>query len=236
MSEALAEPISPASLDELNKHISENWDEAQRLHRDSGETEEEKKHLEAHYNQWGGTEAYKKQAMISHLDLRTQPQGLAKPEAAVAPLSSLPSLSPCLSSVISFGVATVGLFLGMMKIPNSVAESAARTLFREMGQETLNGFSRAIIAISESNGISKAKAVISFLGQVKNAVGAKALWSAIKSNMSTYDWIKSGATIIAQLAAFFATDGLAFVGEVTLVILNSVDWGRALASVVTDCK
>ncbi len=58
-----------------------------------------------------------------------------------------------------------------------------------------------------------------------------------KMRCSTWDWIKTGVIAVAQITAWFATDGVAFIAEAALTIMSaeqliedSVKAGQACSS------
>ena len=76
--------------------------------------------------------------------------------------------------------------------------------------------------------VPQAKALFYLL---KDTFSLGILWKIIKSlcsNMSTWDWIKAGALITAQLIAAFATDGLALIAKIVLALNSAYDFYKKI--------
>lgn len=159
----------------------------------------------------------------------------AAPDAAEL-AAAVPGLSPCTEACLMATTQAVLFVFGLVGLHVSNQERIARALLRELGQETLRGFDRAILAIKEADGaMAKAKALFKFLGQVWKAGGFKAAFKAAKSEMSWWDWTKTAITAVAQITAWFASDGAAFIAEAVLNIMSAVQLIEACNKVAKEC-
>ena len=85
---------------------------------------------------------------------------------------------------------------------------------------------------SAGSAFSKAKAVFYL---VKDSHAAGILWNTIKcicSEMSWFEWVKTAAKVTAMIIAALATDGVALIAEIALIVLNAVDFGLKMANIV----
>ena len=82
----------------------------------------------------------------------------------------------------------------------------------------------------------KAKIAFKILGGFWNAGGLRAVMRALRDELTWWDWIVTGAIIIAQIIAWVVSDGLAFVAEVALVILSAVNLAEDVYFAVTECQ
>jgi hypothetical protein len=76
----------------------------------------------------------------------------------------------------------------------------------------------------------KAKALF-FLIKASNAGGI--LWKIIKavcSNMAWYEWLETAAKVTAMIIAALATDGVALIAEIALIVLSAIDFARKIAN------
>ena len=151
-------------------------------------------------------------------------------------LSSLPGLTPCQEACGIVAVDVVFFVLGLVGLHVSNSERITRAILRELGPDTLRGLARAIRAFSEANGAkNKAKALFTLLGQIYKAGGFRAAFKVIKDEMTTWEWIKTGVIAVAQITAWFATDGVAFIAEVALNIMSAEQLIEDAAKAVKAC-
>ena len=157
------------------------------------------------------------------------------PEAAM--LLELPKLTPCAEACGKVVVDVVLFVFGLVGLHVSNQERLARAIVRELGGETLRGFSRAIQAFSDADGaMNKAKALFKLFGQIWKAGGFKAAFKVIKDEMTWWDWTKTGVIAVAQITAWFATDGVAFVAEVALNVMSAEQLIEDAVNAVKACK
>ena len=132
------------------------------------------------------------------------------------------SFSPCAEAIGAFIVDVVFLVLGLLGLHVSNQESIARALLRELGEDTLRGFLRSIRNFNQAEGaFAKAKALFTIFGEIYNAGGFRAVFKVIKDEMSWWEWLKTGVIAAAQIAAWVASDGAAFIAEVALNIMSA---------------
>lgn len=162
-----------------------------------------------------GTEPGPNSALL--LEKATQPEDDLKPF-----VQATSTLSPCLEAIGVVLVDVVFFVFGLFGLHVSNQERIARALFRELGVDTLRGFLRAIHNFKEAKGAKdKAKALFSIIGGIWNAGGFRAVFKVLKDEMSWWEWVKTGIIAVAQLTAWFATDGVAFVAEAALSIMSA---------------
>ena len=183
-----------------------------------------------------------REAIIDHVVRKSEPAA----DSALATMKysetrpvlvELPTLTPCEEACIKVVVDVVFLVIGLVGLHASNEERITRAIIRELGGETLRGFSRAIHAFSDADGaMNKAKALFTLFGQIYNAGGFKAALKIIKDEMTWWDWVKTGLIAVAQITAWFATDGVAFVAEVALSIMSAEQLIEDAVKAVKDCN
>ena len=149
---------------------------------------------------------------------------------------SLPGLTPCQEACGYVAVDVVFFVLGLVGLHVSNNERITRAILRELGADTLRGLARAIRNFSEADGAyNKAKALFTLFGQIYKAGGFRAAFKVIKDEMTTWEWIKTGVIAVAQITAWFATDGVAFIAEVALNIMSAEQLIEDAAKAVKAC-
>ena len=161
----------------------------------------------------------------------------ALPETvAQAKLVSL-SLTPCQEACGAVAVDVIFFAFGLLGLHVSNQERIARAVIRELGGDTLRGLARAIRNFNTAEGaVNKAKALFTLMGQIYNAGGFKAAFKALKDEMSWWDWTKTGLIAVAQLTAWFATDGVAFIAEAALSIMSAEQLIEDAVKAVKACS
>ena len=161
-----------------------------------------------------GTEPAKGSAIL----LLKSSEGKAQAKALVA----LPQLTPCEEAVAVVVVDAIFFVIGMVGLRVSNQERMARAIIRELGPETLRGFARTIHNFNSAEGAyNKAKALFALLGEIYNAGGFSAVFKILKDEMTWWEWVKTGLIAVAQIVAWFATDGVAFIAEAALSIMSA---------------
>lgn len=130
----------------------------------------------------------------------------------------------CLEDVVVVVVDVVTFALSFVGLDAKAEEDAARLVARKLGDDTLTGFELLVKAINEAEGkMAQAQAIFNLLSRLGGAFWRilKAVWNEYKHHMKWWKWIKTAIIIFAQCAAWFATDGAAFVAEVLLVIMKA---------------
>lgn len=152
-------------------------------------------------------------------------------------VESAAPLSPCVDAILMFVVDAVFFFLGFLGLRVSNQERLARALFRELGVDTLRGLQRAIHLFNEAEGAyNKAKALFAILSGIYNAGGFRAVFKVLYDEMSWWDWIKTGVIAVAQIIAWFASDGAAFIAEAVLSIMSATTLIQAGIEVDRACS
>lgn len=142
--------------------------------------------------------------------------------SATAAGAATPSFTPCAEAIGVFLADVVFLVLGLMGLHVSNQERITRALMRELGEDTLRGFLRAIQKFNEASGAyEKAKALFAIFGGIYKAGGFRAVFKVLKDEMSWWQWLKTGVIAVAQIASWFASDGVAFIAEVALNIMSA---------------
>ncbi|MCQ0034606.1 hypothetical protein [Burkholderia glumae] len=126
-------------------------------------------------------------------------------------------LSPCTMAIATVVADAFGIVFQFLGINEKETRAATRALLAELGEDTLRGLRAKIHDIANATTIfQKAKEIWGLVSEVKNVVGFSGIVKALKDSMHWYDWVITGATAVAQLTAWFATDGVAFVAELAL--------------------
>jgi len=132
------------------------------------------------------------------------------------------NFTPCEEACGFAAVDGIFFLMGLMGLRVKNNEMITRTLMREMGEETLNGLESQIHNFNQAKtALEKAKAFFAIMSAVNKASGFTKALKAVKSQLSTWDYIKAGTLMAAQLVIWFGTDGVAFVGEVALSIMSA---------------
>ena len=146
-------------------------------------------------------------------------------------------ISPCATACGITAIDAVFFVIGLAGLKTSNDERLARSTMRELGEDTLNGFGRDVQDLHDAEStIAKAKAVFALAGGVSDAGGITAWPKIIEGSMTTVEWVETGATAFAQLTAWFASDGAAFVGEAALTVLSAGQLIEDAAVAVQVCK
>lgn len=140
-----------------------------------------------------------------------------------------------LGSIVVEGVMFVMSAIGVSPSPSSrtikkTTEEVAETLKNSSKfKDAVNAF---IIAWHDAGGAyPKAKALF-FL--VKDTYAAGLLWTVLKSlctSMSWFDWMKTAAKVTAMIIAALATDGVALIAKIALVVLSAINFAQKLANI-----
>lgn len=146
-------------------------------------------------------------------------------------------LTPCQEAcgVVFFDV--VMFVFGLIGLHVSNEERISRAIIRELGGETLRGFAREIQEFSEADSaMNKAKVLYTLMGQIKRASGFNAFFKVIKDDLTWWDWIKTCVIAVAQITAWFATDGIAFIAEAALSIMSAEQLIEDAVKAVKACN
>lgn len=134
----------------------------------------------------------------------------------------------CLMALATVAIDAVGVVFQFLGISELQSRAAARSMLAELSPEVLYGLRATVHDLSiATSTYDKASLIYSIFGQIKNAVGYQGIKQALAHSMHTLDYVVMSVTIIAQLTAWFATDGAAVIAEMTLA-------GAMLTTTVLD--
>ena len=127
-----------------------------------------------------------------------------------------------------FALVNIVLFgLGLAGLRVAANAKMARALLEAMGQETVRGMHAGLhnmyIAYKTGNAAGAAKELFGLLGQLYRAGGLSAVVKVVIAEMRWFDWLYTGMLALAQVVAWVATDGVAFMAEAMLVIPLNCD-------------
>ena len=138
-------------------------------------------------------------------------------------------LTPCIKAILVVIMDACSFCSSLAHLSASNQEQIKRAIQRELGNDTLRGFSRAIEKIKNANDPKEmAQALWSIISGFYNAGGFRIVLKMLKDTLTWWEWVKTGVIAIAQIVAWFATDGVAFIGEVALTIM-------AATQLIEDC-
>lgn len=151
--------------------------------------------------------------------------------------NALAALTPCQEAILRVCVEAVSFEMSLVGLHMSNKERVARALLRELGQDTLNGFRRAIQNFNEAEGaLRKAKALYTIIDGICNAGGFRAVLKVLKDEMTWWEWTKTAIISVAQLTAWIASDGVAFVAEAALSIMSATSLIEAALKATKACS
>lgn len=102
-----------------------------------------------------------------------------------------------------------------------------------------SAFQKAIQAFTNAwreAGNSKMKKATAILLLVKDTSAAGLLWTIIQSlcsSMSKWDWAKTSLKLSAMIIAAIASEGLALIGKIALVVLGAIDLAKDIEEAIT---
>lgn len=134
-------------------------------------------------------------------------------------------------------VEAVFLVLQAVGIKVSVSKSTMEATVEDTATAIRNSsqLQRAIARFIDSwnsggGAMTKAKAIF-FL--IKDSMAAGILWTIIKSlcrEMKWYDWLETAAKVSAMIIAALATEGVALMAKIALIVMSAVDFARKIAN------
>lgn len=152
--------------------------------------------------------------------------------ATVADITSISFLQQA-----SILVEAVFLVLQAVGIKVSVSKSTMEAAIEDTATAIRNSsqLQRAIAQFINSwnsggGATAKAKAIF-FL--IKDSMAAGILWTIIKSlcrEMKWYDWMETAAKVSAMIIAALATEGVALIAKIALIVMSAVDFARKIAN------
>ena len=175
------------------------------------------------------------EAIVDHIVRGTEPA--SGHPLAIMKQETFPGLTPCQEACGIVTVDAVMFAFGLVGLRVSNEERISRAIIRELGGETLRGFAREIQEFSEADSaMNKAKVLYTLMGQIKRASGFNAFFKVIKDDMTWWDWIKTCVIAVAQITAWFATDGIAFIAEAALSIMDAEQLIEDAVKAVKACN
>ena len=154
------------------------------------------------------------------------PITISAPAAPAAPAATSADKAKAIAAV-AFDVIALALSLLDVNVPKT--DAFVETVATKAGEPALLGFESVIKEIGEAydnkDVVGLGKSIFELLDGVHKLDVFDAIWDQVKEGMSWWDWAKTGLVAAAQFTAWFATDGVAFVAEVALVVFNAVELG-----------
>lgn len=137
--------------------------------------------------------------------------------------------TPCVIAVVGVAISCVGLVIQAAGVPSSVSRVIAATAVEGAmeAEPALEATLQAeVTALMNAKGpTDQAKAVFALFGSITNVVSIGDIVTAIKDQLSWYQWVLMGVVAAAQLTIWFTTGGTAAIAELIL-------FGGALAQLV----
>lgn len=135
-------------------------------------------------------------------------------------------------------VEAILLVMSAVDIKVSVSQSTMKATIEDTAKaiENSSALQRAIAKFISSwhaaggSALERAKAIFYLL---KESYAAGILWTIIKSlcrEMKWYDWLETAAKVTAMIIAALATEGVALIARIALVVMSAVDFIRKLAN------
>ncbi len=134
----------------------------------------------------------------------------------------LTALTPCQTAVGVASFDSAMFIIGLLGLKVANEERLNRVFLSSISPDVLTGLAADFhnFSVAETATL-KAKALIPIFSGIYKAGCFKALYGELKKEMTIYDWIKTGVAAFAQLAIWFASDGVAFAAKVALNILSA---------------
>ena len=99
-------------------------------------------------------------------------------------------------------------------------------------QRAIEKFTTSWQAAAERNAWERAKAIFVL---VKDLDAAEFMWKIIKSlcrEMKWYDWVLTAAKMTAMIIAACATDGVALIAKIALIVLDAVEFAKDVTNLL----
>jgi len=145
-------------------------------------------------------------------------------------------LDPCQTAVAWAVVDSVVFALGLIGLRGLNRARIQRVITPRIGR-MINGLRRSCrFFVNSPTMLGKARALFALLSQVWSAIG-QALWQLMRDSVSSWwEWLKIVVISMAQFAAWFATEGVAFFAECVLVLVSAVQLLEDFATVGRECS
>jgi hypothetical protein len=135
----------------------------------------------------------------------------------------------CAAAVVGVTIGAVALVFQAAGVPASVTRAVGTTVVDDAiaaSPALATTLEAQVGALVTADGIyAQAKAIFALFGSIGNVVSIGKIISAIKDELSWYQWVLMGVVITAQLTLWFSTGGVAAVAELVL-------FGAAIAGLV----
>ena len=145
----------------------------------------------------------------------------------------------CIESIMMAIWGVVCVFLQLLGINDRESYIAGRAVLKEINPAILNGLRDDLLAFKGAMGaginFDAAKELCSMVSKLFTALGIKTVVKAVLTAMKWYDWIIVGATFIAQVIVWVATDGFALAAEVALMVLAIATEIETLLQAISAC-
>ncbi|PIK41294.1 hypothetical protein BSL78_21856 [Apostichopus japonicus] len=145
---------------------------------------------------------------------------------------SVMQLASILVEAILLVMSAVGISVSPSEreMEQAVNETAQAIRANSKLQRALDDF----VAAWNSSGSAYSKATALFY-LIKDSYAAGILWTIIKSlcsSMAWYEWLETAAKVTAMIVAALATEGVALIAEIALIVLSAVDFARKIANII----
>lgn len=154
--------------------------------------------------------------------------------AVSTPALESPEISAaCAAAVVGVTIGAVALVFQAAGVPASVTRAVGTTVVEDAiaaSPALATTLEAQVGALVTADGVvAQAKAIFSLFGSISNVVSIGKIISAIKNELSWYQWVLMGVVITAQLTLWFTTGGTAAIAELVL-------FGAAIAGLVISAQ
>jgi hypothetical protein len=154
--------------------------------------------------------------------------------AARTPELTGPEISAaCAAAVVGVTIGAVALVFQAAGVPSSVTRAVGSTVVEDAiaaSPALATTLEAQVGALVTADGVlAQAKAIFNLFGSISNVVSISKIISAIKDELSWYQWVLMGVVITAQLTLWFSTGGTAAIAELVL-------FGAAIAGLVISAQ
>ena len=148
--------------------------------------------------------------------------------------SELEGIDPCFQAIVKVFVDVLSV-LGSMFNLSLNWEKVTNKLILKLAGNNLDKFRHFIDYIKTGSAYEKAKAAWGIISGLNNLVGFNFFKVLLLEDLSTWDYVRFGVALVAQLLAWFASDGIAFIAQVALFIMSFVDLVKDSIIVAETC-
>jgi hypothetical protein len=149
---------------------------------------------------------------------------------------SLQEMTPCILGIATCVVDAVLLTLSIAGLHGANKEMVARSATASI-TPYIKQYRMQFIKFKDAKGVwKKAFRLFSIIGAFNKATGFKSIIKEIFSTMSLWDWLKTGILFVAQITAWFATEGVAFVAKLALTLMSAEGFIEDAVKAVICCS